>query len=161
MKAKLLKEQMGVPAGTEMEVLETGRAWTLRAPSGADIVVPACDVEGVPFEVSVTDHPEVDPKKPLLLVADEYQELLDEQWNSEVELEKPRPVLNFGFIPAEAKNSEIPIEPLSEPAFDLEDPGLLVNILGDQPQVEAEPQPTEEPKPVKAKQATKKKAADD
>lgn len=63
MKAKLLKEQMGVPAGTEMEVLETGRAWTLRAPSGADIVVPACDVEMVP-----DTEPEVDPKDPGLLV---------------------------------------------------------------------------------------------
>lgn len=130
MKAKLLKEQMGVLAGTEMEVLETGRAWTLRAPSGANIVVPACDVEMVP---------DTEPfSEPLLLVTDEYQEFLDEQRNSEVELEKPWPVLNFGFIPAEAKNSEIPIEPLSEPAFDPEDPGLLVNILGDQPQVEAE-----------------------
>ena len=145
MKAKLLKEQMGVPAGTEMKVLETGRAWTLRAPSGAEIVVPACDVEGVPFEVSVTDHqepevdlgstmeygtgsgylpppePEVDPEKPFLLVTDEYQELLDEQRNSEV---------------------------------DPKDPGLLVNILGGQPE------PTEEPKPAKKKVA-KKKAADD
>lgn len=66
MKAKLLKEHMGVPAGTELEALETGRAWTLKAPSGAEIVVPSCDIEGVPFEVSVTDHPEpeVDPKDP-------------------------------------------------------------------------------------------------
>ena len=158
MKAKLLKEQMGVLAGTEMEVLGTGRAWTLRAPSGAEIVVPACDAEMVP---------DTEPfSEPLLLVTDEYQELLDEQRNSEVELEKPRLVLNFGFIPAEAKNSEIPIEPLSEPAFDPEDPGLLVNILGDQLQVEAEPHfstapsDLDEPKLAK-KKATKKKAADD
>lgn len=61
MKAKLLKEQMGVPAGTEMEVLEIGRAWTLKAPSGAEIVVPSCDVEMVP-------EPAVDPKDPSLLV---------------------------------------------------------------------------------------------
>ncbi len=161
MKAKLLKEQMGVLAGTEMEVLGTGRAWTLRAPSGVEIVVPACDVEMVP-----DTEPFSEPKKPLLLVADEYQELLDEQRNSEVELEKPRPVLNFGFIPAEAKNSERPIEPMSEPAFDPEDPGLLVNILGDQLQVEAEPHfstapsDLDEPKPAKKKVA-KKKAADD
>lgn len=55
MKAKLLKEQMGVPAGAELEVIETGRAWTLRVPSGYEIVVPACDVEALP---------EVDPKDP-------------------------------------------------------------------------------------------------
>ena len=125
MKAKLLKEQMGVLAGTEMEVLGTGRAWTLRAPSGAEIVVPACDVEMVP---------DTEPfSEPLLLVTDEYQELLDEQRNSEV---------------------------------DPKDPGLLVNILGDQPQVEAEPHfstapsDLDESKPAK-KKAAKKKVADD
>lgn len=81
MRAKLLKEQMGVPAGTEMEVLGTGRAWTLKAPSGAEIVVPACDVEMVPDT-----------------------------------------------------------EPFSEPKLEVdpEDPGLLVNIFGGQPQPEAE-----------------------
>lgn len=107
---------MGVPAGTEMEVVEACRAWTLRAPSGVEIVVPACDVETVPDSVPFSE-----PKKPLLLVTDEYQELLDEQRNSEV---------------------------------DPKDPGLLVNILGGQPE------PTEEPKPAKKKVA-KKKAADD
>lgn len=69
MKAKLLKEQMGVPAGTEMEVLETGRAWTLRAPSGAEIVVPSCDVEMVPDTEPFSEPKSAfDPKDPSLLV---------------------------------------------------------------------------------------------
>lgn len=60
---------MGVPAGTEMEVLETGRAWTLKAPSGAEIVVPSCDVEMVPDTEPFSEPlPEVDPKDPSLLV---------------------------------------------------------------------------------------------
>ena len=125
MKAKLLKEQMGVLAGTEMEVLGTGRAWTLRAPSGADIVVPACDVEMVP---------DTEPfSEPLLLVTDEYQELLDEQRNSEVDPKDPSLLVNiFGGQP----------EPEAEPHFS------------------TAPSDLDEPKPAK-KKAAKKKAADD
>lgn len=63
MKAKLLKEQMGVPAGTEMEVVETGRAWTLKAPSGAEIVVPSCDLEMVP-DTEPNSEPKPNPVDP-------------------------------------------------------------------------------------------------
>lgn len=64
MKAKLLKEQMGVPAGTEMEVLETGRAWTLKAPSGAEIVVPSCDLEVVPDTEPFSEPQPVESDEP-------------------------------------------------------------------------------------------------
>lgn len=103
MKAKLLKEQMGVPAGTEMEVLETGRAWTLKAPSGADIVVPACDVEMVPDTEPFSEpKPEVDPKDPSLLV--------------NIFGGQPQPV-----------ESEGPIDPETDPAVRDEDGNVVMN----------------------------------
>ena len=119
MKAKLLKEQMGVPAGTEMEVVEACRAWTLRAPSGVEIVVPACDVETVPDTVPFSE---------------------------------PKPEVELGSTMEYGTGSGY--LPPPEPEVDPKDPGLLVNILGGQPE------PTEEPKPAKKKVA-KKKAADD
>lgn len=47
MKAKLLKEQLGLPAGTELDVVSEGRAVVLAGPTG-HIVVAAEDVEVLP-----------------------------------------------------------------------------------------------------------------
>lgn len=123
MKAKLLKEQMGVPAGTEMEVLETDRAWTLRAPSGAEIVVPSCDVEMVPDTEPFSEpKPEVDPKDPGLLV--------------NIFGSQPQPV-----------ESEGPIDPETDPAVRDEDGNVVMNepevertLLDDERDVDAFPE---------------------
>lgn len=98
---------MGLAAGVVVEVVNRG--------------VRACVVQGAAKEISVTvatedlvfEEPPA-PEKPLLLVVDEYQELLDEM--------KSEP--HFSTAPSD----------LDEPAFDPEDKSLLVNIL-------AEPKP--------------------
>lgn len=101
MKATLKTAQMGLAAGVVVEVVNRG--------------VRACVVQGAAKEVSVTvPTGDLVFEEPLLLVVDEYQELLDEM--------KSEP--HFSTAPSD----------LDEPAFDPEDKSLLVNIL-------AEPKP--------------------
>lgn len=69
MKAKLLNEQMGVPAGTEMEVVNDGgtRARVCIAPNGLRIAVAAENLEILPDTEPLSD-PLPDPNDPSLLV---------------------------------------------------------------------------------------------
>ena len=151
MKAKLLKEQMGVLAGTEMEVLGTGRAWTLRAPSGAEIVVPACDVEMVP-----DTEPEVDPKDPGLLMnifggqpqPEAERTLLDDERDEEA-FPQAEPVEDDHDPKWEDSRDEA-----SDPHPDSEEEPLAESVFPSDEDLD-------EPKPAKAKKAAKKKAADD
>lgn len=69
MKAKLLKEQMGVPAGTVMDVVNDGglRARVCIAPNGLRIAVADENLEVLPDTEPLSD-PLPDPKDPSLLV---------------------------------------------------------------------------------------------
>ena len=159
MRAKLLKEQMGVLAGTEMEVLGTGRAWTLKAPAGAEIVVPACDAEMVPDTEPFSEpKPEVDPEDPGLLVnifggqpqPEAERTLLDDERDVDV-FPQAEPVEDDHDPKWEDSRDEA-----SDPHPDDEEAYPEA-----EPHFSTAPSDLDESKPVKAKKAAKKKAADD
>lgn len=66
MKAKLLTEQMGVPAGTVMEVLNDGgtRARVCIAPNGLRVAIAAEYLEMVPVEEPVEETSGVESAEP-------------------------------------------------------------------------------------------------
>lgn len=82
MKAKLLKEQLGLPAGTELDVVSEGRAVVLAGPAG-QVVVAAEDVEILP-------EPEKDPSLLVNILAPE-PETSEPETAEDDDLDEPLP----------------------------------------------------------------------
>lgn len=123
MKAKLLNEQMGVPAGTVMEVLNDGgtRARVCIAPNGLRIAIAAENLEMVPEPIE-SEGP-IDPETdPAVRDAEGNVVMTDPQKTSEVESAEPE-TYDFSQDPEPTEDEE-PLDPpiVADDDFDEELP---------------------------------------